>query len=68
MKREELKSLVGFPKLAPALGNRMRQNLESFETMPPRRQNESLRTRAGFYHPVEKGSIKITTLHKEDGW
>ena len=68
MKREKLKSFVDIPKLPPASGNRMLQNMESFESMPPRSQIESLRTTAGFHHPVEKVSICTTALHKEDGW
>ena len=68
MKREELKSLVDIPMLPPALGNRMLQNLESFESMPRRNQMEFLRTTAGFYHPVKIGRTFSTTLHKEDGW
>ena len=68
MKREELKSLVDIPKLPPASGKRMLQNLESFESMTLWSKFESLRTTAGFFHPVEQGSIYITTLYKEDGW
>ena len=68
MKREELKSVVDIPKPPPASGKRMLQNLESFESMTLWSKIESLRTTAGFFHPVEKGSIYFTTLHKEDGW
>ena len=53
MKREELKSLVDIPKLPLALGNRMPQNVDNFESMSRGGQIEFLRTPAGFYHPVE---------------
>ena len=58
MKRGELKSLVDIPKLPPALGNRMLQNMKSFESMRRRSQIEFLPTTAGFYHPVEVGRKK----------
>ena len=42
--RTTQKSLVNAPRLPPASGNRMLQNLESFESMPPKSQIECLRT------------------------
>ena len=67
-KREELKSLVDIPKLPPSFGNRMLENLESFESMPRRSQIEFLRTTAGFYHPqgrrMGKVHIVVEISHK----
>ena len=69
MKREELTQVFGgYSQLPLALGNRMLQNLESFESMPRRSQIEFLQTTAGFYHPVKVGRKNTLILHKEDGW
>ena len=68
MKREELKSLVDIPKLPNALGNRMLQNVDNFESMSRGGQIEFLRTPAGFYHTVQVGRIFTTIRQKDDGW
>ena len=68
MKRGEPKSLVDIPKLTPALGSRMLQNMKGFESMRRGSQIEFLRTTAGFCHPVEVGRRFSTILHKDDRW
>ena len=68
MKHGELKSLVDIPKLPPALGNRMLQKMNGFESMCRGSQIEFLRTTAGFYHPVEVGRNYTAILHKDDRW
>ena len=50
------------------MGNRVLENLESVESMTLWSKIDSLRSMAGIFHPIEKGSIYITTLHKDDGW
>ena len=66
--QEELKSLVDVPRLPPASGNRMLQNLENFESMPSMSKIESLRAAAKFIHPIEIGKYHVTTLLEDDGW
>ena len=68
IKQEERKSLVDIPRLPPALGHRMLQNLENFKLMPFMSKIESLRAAAKFYHPIEIGNYYVTTLLEDDGW
>ena len=68
IKHEERKSLVDIPRLPPASGNRMLQNLENFESMPFMSKIESLRAAAKFIHPIEIGNCYVTTLLEDDGW
>ena len=60
--------MVGIPRLPQASGNRMLQNLKDFNLIPFVSNIEYLRTKAKFYHPVEKGNHEITTTLEDDGW
>ena len=69
IKQVERKSLVDIPRLPPASGNRMLQNLENFELMPFMSKIESLRAAAKFYHQIEtEENYYVTTLLEDDGW
>ena len=61
MKQEDLKSLVDIPRLPHASRNRMLQNLKDFNLMQFTSKIEYLRTKASFYHPIEKGNFCVTT-------
>ena len=61
-------SLVDIPRLPPASGNRILQNLENFESMPFMSKIESLRAAAKFHHPIEIENSNVTTFLEDDGW
>ena len=63
IKEEQIKSLVNFPRLPQASGNRMIQNvpmslMSEFEALPTTEESTIHSTKI-FY---------ITTLHEDDGW
>ena len=68
IKHEFLKSLVVIPRLPHASGNRMLQKLKDFNPMPFMSKIEYLRTKAKFYHPIEKGNYYVTTTLDDDRW
>ena len=68
IKQEERKSLVDIPRLPPASGNRMLQNLENFESMPFMSKIESLRAAAKFHSPIDIEMYFVTTLLEDNGW
>ena len=68
IKQEDLKSLVGIPRLPHASGNRMLQDLKDFNSMPFMGKIEHLRTTPKFYHPKEKGNHYVTNTLEDDGW
>ena len=68
IKQEDLKSLLGIPRLPHASGNRMVQSLKDLNSMPFMNKIENLCTAAIFCHPIEKGNHVVTTTLEEDGW
>ena len=65
---EEIDSLEKIPRTPPASGNRMRQKLQSFESLSAESQLKHIYERAGFYHPVERNRCYKTRRDEDDGY